>query len=51
MITRIKNGKLILRDKVAEKQYLYFENGVIKDITDEEKSFDCEIDGLQNENK
>jgi len=48
MITRIKNGKLILRDKVAEKQYLYFENGVIKDITDEEKSFDCEIDAEGN---
>lgn len=43
MITRIKNGKLLLQDRISEK-YLYTENGKIKEITDEEHPFDTEID-------
>ncbi len=47
MITRIKNGRLILPDTI-ENKYLYFENGVITDITDEELSFDTETDAEGN---
>ena len=43
MITRIKNGKLILPDGYAN-QYLYLSDGKISAITDEELPFDKEID-------
>ena len=48
MITRIKNGKLILPDGICENKYLYFEHGKITAITSEELSFDTEIDAHGN---
>lgn len=44
MITRIKNGRFILPEGIAENIYLYFENGTITHITEEELPFDAEID-------
>lgn len=47
MITKITNGKLITR-QIEEGKSLYFENGVITDITDEPRPFDKEIDAGGN---
>jgi len=47
MITRIKNGRVILADKVTE-DYIYIEDGKIVDVTKEEKPFDDEIDAEGN---
>lgn len=44
MITRIKNGRLILPEGVETALYLYFENERITSITEEELPFDQEID-------
>ncbi|MBE7026304.1 MAG: N-acetylglucosamine-6-phosphate deacetylase [Ruminococcaceae bacterium] len=44
MITRIKNAKLILPDKIDENSFLYYENSIISAITDKELSYDNEID-------
>ncbi len=47
MITRIKNGKLILSHGIAEHQYLYFEDNKITHITDQDLPFDCELDAAR----
>lgn len=47
MITKIKNGRLILPDGIVEKN-LYIKDGKILDITTDEISFDCEIDAEEN---
>ncbi len=47
MITKIKNGRLILPDGIFEKN-LYIENEKILAITEEELSFDKEIDAEGN---
>ena len=47
MITKIKNGKLLLPDGICEKN-LYFENGTITAITEEELPFDAEYDAGGN---
>ncbi len=47
MITRIKNGKLILSDDYS-KEYLYIKDGEISAITNEELPFDKEIDADGN---
>ena len=44
MITKIKNGKLILPDGVKNSLNLYFENERITHITEEELPYDYEID-------
>ena len=44
MITRIKNGRVILRDGVLENIYIYMEDGLITAVTGDEKPFDAEID-------
>lgn len=44
MITRIKNGKLIIGDEIISGKYLYFEDGRITNISDAELKFDEEID-------
>ena len=44
MITRIKNGKLIIGDEIISGKYLYFEDGRITNISDAELAFDAEID-------
>jgi len=44
MITRIKNGLLVLPESIAENLYIYIENRKIINITDRELSFDKEID-------
>ncbi len=44
MITRIKNGRLILSHGITANQYLYFENSKITHITSEELPYDCELD-------
>ena len=44
MITRIKNGKIILSNEIVENQYLYFEENKITNITNEELAYDEEID-------
>jgi len=44
MITRIKNGRVILRDGVVENIYIYMEDGLITAVTGDEKPFDAEID-------
>ena len=48
MITKIKNGKIILPDGLLEGYSLYFENGKITDITTEELPFDNQIDAKGN---
>ena len=48
MITRIKNGKLILPEGIVEGLYLYFENDKITHITEEELSFEREFDARGN---
>ena len=47
MITKITNGKLLLPDEICEKN-LYFENGTITAITEEELPFDAEYDAGGN---
>ncbi len=47
MITKIKNGRLILPDEIAEKN-LYIKDGKILAITEEELVFDSEIDAKGN---
>ena len=47
MITKIKNGLLILPDEIAEKN-LYIKDGKILNITTEELYFDSEIDAERN---
>ena len=44
MITRIKNGRVILRDGVVENTYIYMEDGLITAVTGDELPFDAEID-------
>lgn len=44
MITRIKNGRVILRDGLAEDTHVYFQDGLITAVTKEELPFDEEID-------
>ena len=44
MVTKIKNGKLILKDGIDSKKNLYIEDNRILDITEQELPFDCEID-------
>ena len=44
MITRIKNGNLIIGDEIISGKYLYFEDGRITNISDAELKFDEEID-------
>lgn len=44
MITRIKNGKLIIGDEIISGKYLYFEDGKITAVSDAELPYDEEID-------
>ena len=44
MVTRIKNGRLILKDGIDSKKNLYIEDNRILDVTEQELPFDCEID-------
>ncbi len=44
MVTRIKNGKLILSQNIVSGKYLYLEDNKISCITNEELPFDKEID-------
>ena len=44
MVTRIKNGVLVLPDKIEKNLYIYIENGKILKITDEELPFEKDID-------
>lgn len=44
MITRIKNGRVILRDGLAADTYVYMEDGLISAVTKDELPFDAEID-------
>lgn len=44
MKTVIYNGKIILKDKILKDYNLYFENGIITDITKERLPFDRAID-------
>lgn len=48
MITAIKNGKLILNDKIEENLTLYIEDGKILDVTDKILPFDKEINANGN---
>ena len=43
MITKIKNA-VFIEEKEESSKFLYIEDGVIKEFTDEELPFDCEID-------
>ncbi len=47
MITRIKNGRVILSDSITDA-YVYIEDGKILDVTAEEMPFDDEIDAEGN---
>lgn len=47
MVTRIKNGRVILTDSIKEA-YVYIEEGKILDVTAEELAFDDEIDAEGN---
>ncbi len=47
MITRIKNGRVILGDSIIEA-YVYIEDGKILDVTEEELAFEDEIDAEGN---
>ena len=44
MITKISGGRLVLPGRIAEDLNLYFENGVITGITEQQLPFDREID-------
>ena len=44
MITKIKNGKLLLPEAIDEKASLYIQDGKITAITTDELPFDEEID-------
>lgn len=44
MITRIKNGRVVLPGGVAVDTYVYLEDGMITAVTKDEKPFDTEID-------
>ncbi len=44
MITRIKNGRFILTDRIAEGLFLYIKDGKIMKVTDKVQAFDTEID-------
>ncbi len=44
MITKIKNGKCILKEGITENVYVYLEGIAIKNITDADLPFDREID-------
>ena len=48
MITRIKNGKLIIGDDIICDKFLYFEDGCITHITEDALPFDQEIDAQEN---
>lgn len=48
MLTKIKNGRLVLPDKVLENQNLYFADNVIQYITSENIPCDAEIDAAGN---
>ena len=47
MITRIKNGRVVLTDTIVDA-YVYIEDGKILDVTAEELAFDDEIDAEGN---
>ncbi len=47
MITRIKNGRVVLSDSIADA-YVYVEDGKILDVTSDELAFDDEIDAEGN---
>lgn len=44
MVTRIKNGKLVIAQSIVSDKYLYLEDGKISCVTDKELPFDNEID-------
>lgn len=44
MTTVIRNGKLVSNNKITENLNLYFKNGKISAITQDELPYDCEID-------
>ncbi len=44
MITKISNGRIVAENEVLTGKSVYFENGVITDITDKDLPFDAEID-------
>lgn len=44
MITRIKNGRVVLPGGVAEDTYVYLQDGLILAVTKAERPFDQEID-------
>ncbi len=48
MITAIKNGRVIVGNKVLDNVTVYIENGKILDITDAPISADTEIDACKN---
>lgn len=48
MITKIVNGRIVTENEVLEGKNLYFENGVITNITEEELPFDNLIDANGN---
>ena len=44
MITRIKNGRVVLPGGVAEDTYIYLNDGLISAVTKAEMPFDQELD-------
>ena len=44
MVTKIKNGRLILKDGIDSQKNLYIDDSRILDVTECEIPFDCEID-------
>ena len=48
MITKIKNGKIVLADKVLDNSFIYFEDSKITAVTSENLAFDREIDAEGN---
>lgn len=48
MITKIKNGKIVLADKILENSFVYFEDDKITAVTSENLAFDREIDAEGN---
>ena len=47
-VTRIKNGKIVLADKVLCDSFVYFEDGKITAVTNENLPFDSEVDAEGN---
>lgn len=48
MITKIHNGKIVSDNEVKENLYVYIEDGTILAVTDENLSYDTEIDAKGN---